>query len=593
MIIMKKQKTANIFVMMYEMLKRSPIIFCLAFGIPVAGGLLNFYIYGTQVKIIDIVINNLGEQDWRKILLKLYYFVLVYAGIYLVQALANAIGNIFSDKLKANVTLKFRKEIAQISNEVPFINYDDTEFYNKISRAKNVVGEDLSIIIGQIVACIQIISSILSVIILAFFSGFMSVGLLIVAMVVINTIIRLIIEIRVRRLGREMTFDGRSADYLSSLFQNSSSIREMRVYNSTDYFLNAWKKFSMLQNKKRYGARRTEITVGGIVALIQMTVIFLVLKILIGNMYSSPKVTIGIISVLFIQLLSIGNTIMRLSWPMSKLYISSAKLYDLNEVLKLKNLVRNHKDGPKREGSLFPIELSKVSFKYANSKEDILSNVNLRITKGEKIAIIGKNGAGKSTLIKLIMNQYKPTGGKLIWNQKDDVNDKIAVVFQHFMKIELSLRENIALGCLDYLNMDDKIMKVIKECDLMDLYEELGSLDAPVGRVLDGARELSGGQWQKLAIARAMFHDSELIIFDEPTAAIDPVAEVEIFGKLMELCKGITAIFISHRMGWAKNADRIILIDQGKIAEEGTHEELIRKNGIYAGMYQIQAEWYV
>jgi ATP-binding cassette subfamily B protein len=590
---MKKEKASNIFILLYQMLKRTPIVTCLALVIPILGGLLNLYVYGAQAKIIDIVARNLGEQSWRTLLLKVYYAVIIYAGIFCIQAIANGIGNIFTEKLKANVTLKFREAIVEISNEIPFINYDDSEFYNKISRAKNVLGDDLGAMIGQITSCIQIIASILSVIILAYNSGYMSVVILVSLMIVVNSILRFSVEIKVRRLGREMTFAGRSADYLSGLFENSVSIREMRIYNCTDYFFNSWKKSILVQHKKRYSARRFEIKSGTVVSLIQTVVIFLVLRILISNIYNSPKITVGSITIIFISLLSMGWRIMSLVWPMSKLYVSSAKLYDLNEILMMKNVKKEQEYGQMRSDSLLPIQLSNVSFRYPNSTEDILKNINLKITKGEKVAFVGENGAGKTTLIKLILQHYKPTAGELSWNEKDGVNDKISVVFQSFMKLELSLRENIALGQPDCLYMDDKIMKVLKDCDLIDLYEELGSLDAPVGRILEGSRQLSGGQWQKLAIARAMFRDSELIIFDEPTASIDPVAEAQIFEKLMALCRGITAIFISHRMGWARNADRIILIDQGKIAEEGTHEELIMKNGLYANMYKVQANWYV
>ena len=140
---------------------------------------------------------------------------------------------------------------------------------------------------------------------------------------------------------------------------------------------------------------------------------------------------------------------------------------------------------------------------------------------------------------------------------------------------------------------DDAILKVVEQCGLTDLVNELGGLDVKLGRLYEYGRELSGGQWQRLAIARALFSENEVIVFDEPTAAIDPNAELEIYNMLLKLCKDKTAIFISHRLGWAKNMDKILFIENGKIAEMGTHEELVEKNGLYSEMYNMQASWYV
>lgn len=231
-----------------------------------------------------------------------------------------------------------------------------------------------------------------------------------------------------------------------------------------------------------------------------------------------------------------------------------------------------------------PIVLSNVDFSYRNSNEKILSNLNLTINKNEKVAIVGVNGAGKSTLIKLILGLYSPSKGSIKWNGKDKVPNNISIVFQNYIKLELTLRENITMGNIKEINNDELIKNTMKLCNCYDIYEELGSLDAPLGRVIDSGRELSGGQWQKLAIARAIFSNSELLIFYEPTASIDPNTEVEIFNNIIEMCQGKTAIFISHRLGWAKNANRIIVIDHGEIKEIGTHEELMALGGLYCSM---------
>lgn len=249
----------------------------------------------------------------------------------------------------------------------------------------------------------------------------------------------------------------------------------------------------------------------------------------------------------------------------------------------------------KEEGfasSITPIIMKNVSFKYATSEQMILNHINMKIQKGDKIAIVGENGAGKSTLIKLILGQYKPSSGEILWNGQKEMNGEVAVVFQDFIKFELTLRENIALGNIKDFNNDKKMIETLERCDLMGLYEELGGLDVVLGQVIDGGRQLSGGQWQKLAIARALFNNADFLVFDEMTAAIDPISEVEIYNKLIEICQDKTAIFISHRLGWTKNVDCIYVMENGRIVEFGKHHELMKKSTIYAHMYNQQASWY-
>lgn len=241
---------------------------------------------------------------------------------------------------------------------------------------------------------------------------------------------------------------------------------------------------------------------------------------------------------------------------------------------------------------MLPITVSNVYFKYAKSNKNVLSNINMTIKPGEKIAIVGENGAGKSTLIKMLLGQYRPSSGTICWKDHLEPHGKVSVVFQNAVKFELTLRENILLGDANTPSDDAKILRVLEQCELIDLLHELGGLDVNLGQIVEGSRQLSGGQWQKLAIARALYNDAELIVFDEPTSAIDPNAEMEIYTKLLEICQDKAAIFISHRLGWAKNVDTIYVMYHGEIAEVGDHQDLVHHNGIYANMYALQSSWY-
>lgn len=590
----EKRNLHNILLIIIRIFRRMPLLTLGTFTIPLIGGLLTFYTYSAQVNIINIISNNSGNSDWRNLLLLSLKPIIVFTSIFALQALSTTIGNILRNKMNAKVTLIFQSKIIDIANNIEFENFDDEEFCNKLQRAKNVVGEDLVGIMNFLIASISHAAELLSIIWLAATSGYPIIVIVVISMISINVYLRMSTEMKVRKLGREITYDGRVGDYLSNVLVEPNAIREMRIYNSIRYFLETWGTIITSQHRKRYDARRFEIKVGLLVAAIQTTSIFLVLRMLIGKITTSGSVTTGVIAVLFMALLSCGNKIMYLIWPLSKLYISGTKLYDLNEILKLESTPKknNNSDENLEIDRITPIEISDMSFKYSKSTKVVLSNINLTIKKNEKIAIVGENGVGKSTLIKLILGQYKPTAGKITWNDKSYIPNKMSVVFQNFIRFELSLRENIALGNVEEFNNDKKIIEALKKCDLIELYTRLGSLDAKLGKLTEGGRQLSGGQWQKLAIARAIFNDAEFVVFDETTSAIDPNAEVEIFNKLMDICKEKTAIFISHRLGWARNAERVIVMDDGQVAEMGTHDDLMKLNGIYSKMYTLQSSWY-
>ena len=244
------------------------------------------------------------------------------------------------------------------------------------------------------------------------------------------------------------------------------------------------------------------------------------------------------------------------------------------------------------------IILSGVSFSYPNTEKAALDNINLTIKKGEHIVIVGENGSGKTTLSKLITACYEPDSGNiLIDGQKiSDLKKKsylknFSVVSQNFVQYNMTLRENIAMSETDAMNDDERIKAAVKAAGVDDIADIMGGYDVQLGREFGGV-ELSGGQWQKLAIARGMFHDAPVIILDEPTAALDPFIEYEILTDFSEMAKDRTSIIISHRIGICSKADRIIVMKDGQIVEDGTHKELLDKGGEYCRMWSAQSDWY-
>ena len=238
-----------------------------------------------------------------------------------------------------------------------------------------------------------------------------------------------------------------------------------------------------------------------------------------------------------------------------------------------------------------------MSFSYPDTEKEIISHLSLQFKPNEKLAIVGKNGAGKTTLIKLLCRLYEPTSGSITLNgidiRKYDYEEYVqafSVVFQDFQLFSLGLGDNIAAGekwkeedvwsSLDRVQMRKRVEKMPDRLKTR-LYNNNGS-----------GVDLSGGEAQKCAISRALYKDAPFVILDEPTAALDPIAEAEIYENFNQMIENKTAVYISHRMSSCQFCDRIIVLDKGKISEEGTHENLVNKQGIYAQLYQMQAQYY-
>lgn len=246
------------------------------------------------------------------------------------------------------------------------------------------------------------------------------------------------------------------------------------------------------------------------------------------------------------------------------------------------------------------IEFRNVSFQYPDEDKPLFSDFNLRINAGEKIALVGMNGAGKSTLVKLLCGMYDPSNGEILINginrnefPKKELYQLFSTVFQEAMMLPVTIGENIAVSVREKVD-EEKAWKALDQAGLKDMFEEKTiTLDTFIGRMIDeNGTELSGGQQQRFFLARALYKDAPILVLDEPTAALDPIAESEIYEKYNECCQNKTAIFISHRLASTRFSDRIILIDQGKIIEIGTHDELVRLNGAYAEMYLVQSQYY-
>jgi len=245
-------------------------------------------------------------------------------------------------------------------------------------------------------------------------------------------------------------------------------------------------------------------------------------------------------------------------------------------------------------------QLENVSFVYPGTTRQVLKGLNFRLEPGERIALIGQNGQGKTTIVKLMTRLYDPTEGRVLLDGVDlrdydleDLSREIGVIFQDFMRYEMTARENIAVGRIDYLSDDERIQRAAEKSLAHGVIERLPrEYDQMLGRRFEGGVDLSGGEWQKLALARAYLREAQVLILDEPTAALDARAEYEVFERFNELTESKMALFISHRFSTVRMAGRIIVLEDGAIAEEGSHDRLMARGGRYAEMFDLQASSY-
>lgn len=250
--------------------------------------------------------------------------------------------------------------------------------------------------------------------------------------------------------------------------------------------------------------------------------------------------------------------------------------------------------------SRYDIAFENVSFCYPGTEREVLKNISFTIREGERIAFVGENGAGKSTIIKLLTGLYEPTDGRVtvggvpVRQLSPALRTRLfSAVFQNFCEYQLSLRENVAFGNIERLWEDERLMRALRQADVEELaLEHPQGLERNLGKLAQDGQDLSGGQWQKLAMARAFASDAEYVILDEPTASLDPVSESRMYENFARIFRERGTIMISHRLASAKMAERIFVLDGGRIVQTGSHEELMEKQGLYRTLFLVQSSFY-
>ncbi|CCF16797.1 ABC transporter family protein [Brevibacillus laterosporus GI-9] len=396
--------------------------------------------------------------------------------------------------------------------------------------------------------------------------------------------------------------DRRKQFYLLHLLTSDSSVKEIKIFQLGKFLANRYRQYYevFFKQDKELVSRRTKVALWyqilTLVAVISM------------QFYVVSEMMLGMIPIgsLFAYIHAISYTQSTSTELMQTIFNMYQNNLYIDQLFKF--LAVPDEKGKKieektsfSENNEFGLEFRNVSFQYQGVETYALRNVSFLIRPGETLALVGENGSGKSTIVKLITQLYQPTEGEILYNGKsiydyeeDEWRRKISAVFQDFIKYELPVKENIGLGNFQKANDESAILTACKLAGADKMIKQFPQqLNTQLGKIFADGYQISGGQWQRIAISRAYMRDANLYILDEPTAALDPQAEQEVFTRFRELTQQKMGLFISHRFSTVRYANHILVLKEGEIIEAGTHRELIANNGIYASLFHMQASSYL
>jgi len=508
----------------------------------------------------------------------------------------------FIDFLEALLADKYTRHVSVLlmthAAELDLQAYEDPAFYDRLERARVQATNHLGMIqsIGRLMQ--QTITAVLMSVSIMAFSPWLMV------LLCAGVLPAFLGESHFAFLGYEKSFRQtpmrRQLDYLRVLAGSKEAAKELKLFGLSGFLT---ERFTGLSNKvydEDVALVRRRFAAGSWLSMLgamgyYAAYIFVIWKTLLG------AITIGSLTFLAGAIQQASLNMQQVFSTLGGIADQALFLTDLLAFFAMEPTIRSKPNArpaprPIRHG----IEFRKVSFRYPGTQRLVLQDLDFRLDVGERLAIIGENGEGKTTVVKLITRLYDPTDGQILLDGIDlreyrleELYHEIGVIFQDFMRYDLTARENLAVGRIRELTNTELLEDAAKKSQASNVIEKLPlAYEQMLGRRFEGGVDLSGGEWQKLALARAYLRDAQLLILDEPTAALDARSEFEVFRRFAELTAGKTALFISHRFSTVRMADRILVLQGGGVVEEGNHQQLVRARGLYAEMFEMQAAGY-
>ena len=505
----------------------------------------------------------------------------------------------FADTLLADKYVKYISvRMMKQASSLDLATYEDPGFHDKLERAR-VQATDRLLLIQQLGRLLQQVIATL-----ALAAGIVVFMPWLLVLLLVCVVPAFLGESHFAFLGYGLAFRQtpvkREMDYLRYLAVSKESAKELKVFGLHRYLTD---RFSTLADRifsENVGLARRRFLASSFLTLVSTAgyygaYIYVVSETLRG------RISVGTLQFLAGSIAAASLNLQSIFSAFSGIADQSLFLSDLLSFLGLQPTIRSKQNGlscprPMRWG----IEFRNVSFAYPGTRRLVLRNLDLTLNPGERIALIGENGEGKTTIVKLLTRLYDPTEGAIYLDgvdlreyDLDDYNSQIAVIFQDFMRYDMTARENIAIGQVTESHNLQEVVAAAQKSRADDVVRKLeAGYEQMLGRRFDGGVDLSGGEWQKIALARAYLRDAQILILDEPTASLDAKSEQEVFRQFAELTQNKLSLLISHRFSTVRMADRIVVLENGRIAEEGHHDQLMARDGRYAQMFDLQASSY-
>lgn len=563
----------------------------------ILNGFLPFVNLWVAKELINAVARFFQGEDANALTVFWLLAAQFFAG--LLSSLISHLKQYMDSRVEAKLDYQVQQMVLHKTSSVPILYYDIPEFYNHLNRVSGGAAHLLS----PLRTGFSLLEAVLSI--GSYFTFLFMIHWSLILVSLLTAIPVLLVQSKFSKkrytLLRNQTPVSREANYYSALLKDRESAKEIRLFALESFFLQRWAakylqnlKESLLLAKKQHSATIGLDAFTGLFYLGAASVIIW--------LAGQTKLTVGDFISIVQAIQGAQGVLGRISTLLADAYEDSFYLKDFYSLLAFEepSLSEGKRDkecpAPIQEG----IHFEHVSFRYLHSSEETLKDISFTIKPNEKIAIVGENGSGKTTLIKCLLGLYTVTNGRIMIDGIN-INDiarhslyrQITVIFQDFIRYLLSVAENIGIGDSARMDHSDEIKHAAKLSGADSFVRRLPQgYDTRLGRMLSEGEDLSGGQWQRVALSRALFRNSQVVILDEPTAALDPLAEMELFDQFHHLAENKTAIFISHRMAATKLADRILVLKDGLIAEMGTHDELMALGQEYYRMYQTQARWF-
>ena len=553
------------------------------------------YLGATLVnRIADARLHALHFRDMLPILI----------GLWLAATVQRAVGaytgygrNLFVRR----VELEAERRLLEQAAKVDIGHFDNSDWYDRLARAKR----DVSWRPGDLTwSVLGLSGNIVTIVLMA--SLLASLHYVLVILALAAAALSLALE---RRVTSQMyaffykeTPEERERQYLGDLLAQPRTTKELRAYVLADYLLGRHRKVSEDLFRERERMYRTGTRTSVLTGLVSGTTLALA-YVFVAVKGAAGEIDPGGVVLVIGAFTSVAGTLGNISSTFVAVDQHTTFLDDYFSFLAIEPLVPTPVHPKPLPAAIAAIDFDDVSFRYPGGSGVAVEGLSLHIRAGELIALVGENGAGKSTLVKLLLRFYDADRGSVRVAGVDvkDVDplalrSRIGVLFQDYASYELSVRENVVMGRPDGVlpgDDDQRVLKALRDSRSEWLLKKMpNGLDSKVGRLFEGGHDLSGGEWQRLALARIMYRDADIWILDEPTSSLDPEAEAGIFAELKENLRGRIGIVISHRFSTVRIADRIAVIADGHVAELGTHEELLAASGRYAQLFELQAAGY-